>query len=264
MQSTKRQNSHDQYWRLSAFAVASKNDLLPFVNRGGYTALAKTITKDTVLGYAFRIECEQLCYFQCSDAELKRFVKDRGIDTPEGRFRRSAIIEVLEHADEELAFTKFLDLPPELRTIVYDYYLAVFPEVLRNPVQPPLTRVCRLLRTETLPMFYQRTTFQVRLSHAANDRSMVRKLELDIGPSGKSADAKIVLASLGADGAGYEVVVSRLYETHRLHDESFKRTLENIKEAVGQAIRGIVEGKAAMTGFAMEDIYTLRAAIEKA
>ncbi|KAK3615453.1 hypothetical protein LTR22_027432 [Elasticomyces elasticus] len=286
MQSTKRQNSHDQYWRLSAFAVASKNDLLPFVNKGGYTALAKTITKDTVLGYAFRIECEQLCYFRCSDAELKRFVKDRGIDTPEGRFRRSAIIEVLEHADEELAFTKFLDLPPELRTIVYDYYLAVFPEVLRNPVQPPLTRVCRLLRTETLPMFYQRTTFQVRLSHgqyrtsprlhmvgdcadfvlslAANDRSMVRKLELDIGPSGNSADAKIVLASLGRDGAGYEVVVSRLYETYRLHDESFKRTLENIKEAVGQAIRGMVEGKAAMTGFAMEDIYTLRAAIEKA
>ncbi|KAK4904288.1 hypothetical protein LTR49_026231 [Elasticomyces elasticus] len=270
MQSTKRQNSHDQYWRLSAFAVASKNDLLPFVNEGGYTALPKTTTKDTVLGYAFRIECEQLCYFRCSDAELKRFVKDRGIDTPEGRFRRSAIIEVLEYADEELAFTKFLDLPPELRTIVYDYYLAVFPGVLRNPVQPPLTRVCRLLRTEILPRFYQRTTFQVRLSHgqyrtsprlhmvgdcadfvlslAANDYPMVRKLELDIG----------------AEGAGYEVVVSRLYETYRLHDDSFKRTLENIKEAVGQAIGGMVEGKAAMTGFAMEDIYTLRVAIEKA
>ncbi|KAK5712162.1 hypothetical protein LTR17_018068 [Elasticomyces elasticus] len=93
---------------------------------------------------------------------------------------------------------------------------------------------------------------------------MVRKLELDIGPSGNSADTKIVLASLGAEGAGYEVVVSRLYETYRLHDESFKRTLENIKEAVGQAIGGMVEGKAAMTGFAMEDIYTLRAAIEKA
>ncbi|KAK4899335.1 hypothetical protein LTR49_027658 [Elasticomyces elasticus] len=275
MQSTKRQNSHDQYWRLSAFAVASKNDLLPFVNKGGYTALAKTITKDTVLGYAFRIECEQLCYFRCSDAELKRFVKDRGLDTPEGRFRRSAIIEVLEHADEELAFTKFLDLPPELRTIIYDYYLAVFPEVLRNPVQPPSTRVCRLLRTETLPMFYQRTTFQVRLSHgqyrtsprlhmvgdcadfvlslAANDRSMVRKLELDIGPSGKSDDAKIVLAS-----------GRKAQDTRSLHDDSFKRTLENIKEAVGQAIRGMVEGKAAMTGFAMEDIYKLRAAIEKA
>ncbi|KAK6390982.1 hypothetical protein LTR81_026829 [Elasticomyces elasticus] len=88
MQSTKRQNSHDQLCRLSAFDVAS-----------GYTALPKTITKDTVFGDAFRIDCEQDCYFQCSNAELKRFVKDRDIDVLEGRFRRST------------------DLPPELGNV---------------------------------------------------------------------------------------------------------------------------------------------------
>ncbi|KAK3614853.1 hypothetical protein LTR56_026971 [Elasticomyces elasticus] len=84
------------------------------------------------------------------------------------------------------------------------------------------------------------------LSLAVNDHPMVRNLKLDIGPSGNCADAKIVLVSLGSEGASVE------------------GTLQNFK-AVGQAIVPIVEGKAAMTGFAMEDMYNmLRVGIEKA
>ncbi|KAK4958081.1 hypothetical protein LTR10_004506 [Elasticomyces elasticus] len=287
MQSTKRPNSHDQYWRLSGFSAASKNDLLPLVKKGGYTALPKTITKDTVLGYAYRIECEQLCYFRCSDAELKRFVRDRGIDIPEGRFRRSTFIELLEEADEELAFTKFTDLPPELRTIVYDYYLAEFSEELRNPVQPPLTRVCRLLRTATLPVFYDRTIFYLRmlfnqystsrklqmtgdcpgfvLSLAVNAHSMVRKIRFDFGECSMPSEwDRVVLVVLGSKGAAHEVTV---YDRRPVYERSFDKDLQlkidNTKEAICQVVEGMVKGKTVKTGFAMDDIYALRAAIEK-
>lgn len=66
-------------------------------------------------------------------------------------------------------FSRFLDLAPELRAIIYKMYIKDFASgVLVRPTQPPLTRVCRLTRNEALPIFYSTCTTHLQL-RAGND-----------------------------------------------------------------------------------------------
>ena len=78
--------------------------------------------------------------------------------------RRKAI-ELLLTADDAPEFHKFLALPPEVRLIIYDLYMADFPQTLRNPVQPPLARTCKVVRHELLPAFYKRHTFEINFDY---------------------------------------------------------------------------------------------------
>lgn len=102
--------------------------------------------------------------------ELLRFIRDRGLKTP--RFARpnsniehpphvekQICVKFLEAADKDRTFSRFADLPPELRERIYKFYLSEFPKKLKCPTQPPLARSCRLLRHEALPLFYKSTTF---------------------------------------------------------------------------------------------------------
>jgi len=57
-----------------------------------------------------------------------------------------------------------LELPAELRNLIYEYTLTA-PDrlVLTNdtlPEQPALTRTCRQIRSECLPMFYEKNQFR--------------------------------------------------------------------------------------------------------
>ena len=69
-------------------------------------------------------------------------------------------MEILEEADENMGFERLLDLPPELRVLIYGFYFDSLPK-LREPVQPPLSQVSRLLRQESLPVFYSTCTFKL-------------------------------------------------------------------------------------------------------
>ena len=69
-------------------------------------------------------------------------------------------MEILEEADENTGFERLLDLPPELRVLIYGLHFDSMPE-LREPVQPPLSKVSRLLRQESLPIFYSTCTFKL-------------------------------------------------------------------------------------------------------
>ncbi|KAK3647820.1 hypothetical protein LTR56_007794 [Elasticomyces elasticus] len=61
-----------------------------------------------------------LPYTTCSNSELRRFCQQRGLKAIEGAMRES-LISVLENADDEPVFERFLDLPPELRAIIFEY-----------------------------------------------------------------------------------------------------------------------------------------------
>ena len=153
----KRKAEYDQYWRLNSCAQISRSEreqIRALVLTKGYPVTTST-TKPTLLRYADRIELEQVCYHSCSDDELQRFRRDRGLGfrTTEGSWSRKACIERLETADRELKFDRFTILPPELRILVYECYMADFRKPLRCPIQPPLSRASRLLRLEALPGF---------------------------------------------------------------------------------------------------------------
>ncbi|KAI5359876.1 hypothetical protein Slin15195_G117360 [Septoria linicola] len=76
-------------------------------------------------------------------------------------------------------FHRFLDLPPELRNRIYETYFAEFKTPLYAPSQPPITKVSRQLRAETLAMFYGSSTFRIAFlpSVAEDDGSRVEDID---------------------------------------------------------------------------------------
>jgi hypothetical protein len=65
----------------------------------------------------------------------------------------------------------FLSLPPEIRNEIYSLSVPSNRTFVIGPwrpntqrMQPPLTRVCKQMRSETLPMFVARNTFRIRAS----------------------------------------------------------------------------------------------------
>lgn len=76
-------------------------------------------------------------YHRCSRKELKKFARDRGIDVPktstdrhERQRAKRDLIAALEEADSNPSF-RFLDLPPELRNMVYRELLVLQPEPIQ-------------------------------------------------------------------------------------------------------------------------------------
>ena len=76
--------------------------------------------------------------------------------------KKAGYIAVLHAADDHVVFDNFLDLHPDVRKIVYEKYCEDFPRLFL-PYQPPLTLVSKDFRAETLPFFYQRSTFVLRI-----------------------------------------------------------------------------------------------------
>lgn len=92
-------------------------------------------------------------YERCSTTELSQFALHRGLDSASSN--REQLIALLNQADNEFRFN-LSGLPAELRNNVYR--LAI--QQLENQTRacsrsPPLTRVSKIVRSETLPIFYQ-------------------------------------------------------------------------------------------------------------
>lgn len=87
--------------------------------------------------------------------------------------RQIAILR-LRQADENQQFTRFLDLPAELRNRIYYFYDAHFDECLICPTKPPLARTCRQLNQELLPLFYSQHQFGIELKRIRSNASLTR------------------------------------------------------------------------------------------
>jgi hypothetical protein len=86
-----------------------------------------------------------------------------------------SLVTALMAADKEKKFFKLFELPAELRKAIYSYYICDFgttedrsedgntsKEALVTPAQPPLTKVSRQVRKETLPIFYDSCNFRIQ------------------------------------------------------------------------------------------------------
>lgn len=91
--------------------------------------------------------------------ELRELIHARGIDIPQDCVRKEALIAELEKADNEVKFTKFLELPAELRNNVYEKYFESLGDLPLLPHQPPLLLAVRQLREEGMPKYYSHSTF---------------------------------------------------------------------------------------------------------
>ncbi|KAK5679905.1 hypothetical protein LTS10_007853 [Elasticomyces elasticus] len=285
MQATRRDPSYNEYWRTSDFDRVPKSTLVFHVAKDGYSLLGPSVSKSNLISYAKRMERGRLCYLKCTDAEIQKFVKDRAIKVG-ALFRRDPYIAALDSTDRKQTFVRFVTLPPELRTLVYECYLEGLPKVLYNPVQPPLTRACRLLRKEALAMFYQRTTFVVRLvepgesdtnilrlldesssfvlGSAVSNGGRVRSLRLEIKHRSWSAYRDFAMhVSFSRGGLGYVVSIPPYGTASSREDSELQARLQMVRGATIQLMQAMVDEKADKPTFEANDIYALRSAIER-
>lgn len=134
-----------------------------------------------------RAQRGMMSYHKCSVKELRKFCKTRGlhVDTRTNwtakdvqRLDKDSLRRILEYSDEHAKFTKFLDLPPELRLMVYEYSFDVvqgsenkdWREKVFGLEPPPIASVSKLLRREVLPQFYAPGKLTVNMTKDNNYR----------------------------------------------------------------------------------------------
>lgn len=91
---------------------------------------------------------------KCDVEELRAFVRVRGLGNPSKRLSKTKLVKWLQVADDQRVFGRFMDLPAELRVSIYRMHL----DNLQKPdraAQPPITKVSRAIRHETLLLFYR-------------------------------------------------------------------------------------------------------------
>lgn len=128
---------------------------------------------DVLLRHA---QTDHICYSNCTFDELKGFAIDRGLISNKAKPGHARLISLLLKADMNPTFAQLNNLPPELRTRIYEFYLIDFTaKSIQHPIDPPLTRTNRLLRSEALPIFYQQCSFRIEISGLARSSLEVDK-----------------------------------------------------------------------------------------
>ncbi|KAG9642145.1 hypothetical protein KCU95_g13867, partial [Aureobasidium melanogenum] len=109
----------------------------------------------------------QIPYLTWSDEILVTSLEQRGIVLPRSR-NKSAYVSKLQHADVTRTFA-FLDLPQEIRLMVYEVALRFDeefytnkPSGLKPATKPALLQTCRQIREEATPIFYRINRFVLR------------------------------------------------------------------------------------------------------
>ena len=151
---------HNDYWKIQNWSSLDRATLRYGLIKHGYHCPTRTETLRLV-EMASRAERGLLPYGACTLRELQSFIVQRGLLTPEVRKPGMwQLTTVLETADDEAVFDRFVDLPPELRAHIYTLHFDSLP-ALEDPAQPPITRVSRSVRKESLPLFYKTCTFKL-------------------------------------------------------------------------------------------------------
>ncbi|KAG9678025.1 hypothetical protein KCU99_g2360, partial [Aureobasidium melanogenum] len=93
---------------------------------------------------------------------------------------KSTLIEMLETADRNACFN-FLDLPAEIRQMVYDLTCRASLPIFHPQRQPAMTKACRLTRAEALPIYYRHNRFAMivgALHEMSQSNSWMRGIQL--------------------------------------------------------------------------------------
>ncbi|KAK5127359.1 hypothetical protein LTR85_006698 [Meristemomyces frigidus] len=151
----------DSYWKLDDYRIETTKSLQKRARDAGYK-VSSNMQRSYLMTLMHRIDRKMLCYDLCTSEERNKFGRDRGVVGSSGSpLRPVTVTHDLRGADEGWVFRRFTDLPPELRSRVYTFYMAALPDMLTTPSQPPLARTSKLIRNEALPVFYNECTFEL-------------------------------------------------------------------------------------------------------
>ncbi|KAK5171382.1 uncharacterized protein LTR77_004526 [Saxophila tyrrhenica] len=158
-------NEGDKYGRLNRVSNPKKADLRKQLVDAGYRPRRALLHADLEEMAHTKIH-RQLAYQKCRREALQKFVRSRGLKDISLDKTNKDLAQALVKADKTRQFTKLLDLPPEVRLVIADYYLNDINHgktSLLCPTQPPLARTCKLLRKEVLPLFFQQSRFALKV-----------------------------------------------------------------------------------------------------
>ena len=150
----------DEYWRLERPSHSTKAEILKGQLREKAYYFKPSATKDRLRNVVVRCELGFLSYDKYPAKELKELCKQRRLELG-AVTTKDNLVQILELADDNATFDRFLDLPPELRNRIYTFHFDAFASA-EFPTTPPIARVSRQLRQETLVLFYQ--AFKIRIS----------------------------------------------------------------------------------------------------
>ncbi|CZT19156.1 uncharacterized protein RCC_05002 [Ramularia collo-cygni] len=119
-----------------------------------------------------------ISYFDRPIAELRQFCAQRSLPGVHG-LKKVELVKLLEAEDEEASFPRFLELPAELRVLVYGFSFNVVKgeEVQgfrQSPlgirlVPPPVTAASKMLRKESLPLYHTTAGLYIRAIYQRSD-----------------------------------------------------------------------------------------------
>lgn len=164
----------DNYWMLIApkSGVEAKRHL---DSKGISYKKSSTLTRIVHLYY--RVQRGLLVFDKYSLTELERICVRRHHKLPDSLSKgkvaaRKEIALHLETHDINNTFDKFLDLPAELRVMIYKCHLQDLEANAENPnhlwAQPPITKVSKLIRSETLDLFHNTCDFTLKFQQDWN------------------------------------------------------------------------------------------------
>ncbi|SMR64014.1 unnamed protein product [Zymoseptoria tritici ST99CH_3D1] len=160
---TNRPNSHADYWKIPATDQDERSTALKAIidQPGGKQHYTTATTRYRLVELAARTHRGLRCYDGDSVQELKQFVSQRGLVAAlaTSRVKKLELMDLLETADEDATFDRFSELPPELRTLIYELHFEFFLTFdnfgsINSASPPPITHVNSQIRQETMQLFY--------------------------------------------------------------------------------------------------------------
>ncbi|KAK4496604.1 hypothetical protein PRZ48_012584 [Zasmidium cellare] len=229
-----------------------------------------------------------LDYQRCTMKELREFVFQRKLlKTAAGYLKslkleqssetepvKARLVDLLEKADDDQAFDRFLILPAELRAHIYDIHFSWLLEKndgsLTSPTPPPITEVCSIVRKETLEPFFQ-TCFLNLGFEDTYEYKMIKsesRFFLNAPPSQVAMVRKINLyCELVAEASCFPITIeidpgtsTVQAKTKPLNTDSFDlaeaTTIETFGEELNEWIQGI-RGRSEVVELRASDIRAL-------
>ena len=144
------------YWKLDSANQCQKRGLRQKLEENGHSAFKSGCRTTARLRPLYIRRQRGLLSFEGLPLhELRQYATLRGI-VVDPDATATIVKAQLEKADDEATFDRFTELPPEIRQIVFRYYYESLPSIERAPrkCQPPITTASRMIREESLPLFY--------------------------------------------------------------------------------------------------------------